>query len=112
MTNSKVFFCLSLFFISMLLVSCGGNSKMTINEQYPEPWKDANSEQNIEIGQTLVKNNISGCGEYYIRPSSQNTNEYLVGCSSDGIIWKYYMVWPKIQNVMGPYIDTTIQKPR
>ncbi len=112
MTNSKMIFSLLCFFISMHLVSCSGNSKMTIDEQYPEPWREANPNQNIEIAQTLVKNKISGCGEYYIRPSSQNNNEYLVSCSSDGKIWKYYLVWPKIQNAMGPYFDTIIQKPR
>jgi hypothetical protein len=95
----------------MVLVSCKENSKMSIEEQYPNPWREPNHEEFIEIGQTFLKNKVSGCGEYYIRPSSQNSNEYLVGCSSDGVVWKYYFVWPKIQNVMGPYIDTTIQKP-
>jgi hypothetical protein len=116
MTKLKLFFSVTLLFISLHLVSCGGSSKshkdLTVDEQYPKPWRDPNREELLAIGQTLVKNNISGCGEYYIRPSSQSTGEYLVGCSSDGTTWTYYMVWTAIQNVMGPYSDTTISKPR
>lgn len=106
----KLLISLTLIFNSLIIVSCGG--KLTMDEQFPKPWRDPNQEEFISIGQTLVKNKIRNCGEYYVRPSSQDRNEYLVGCSPDGTNWTYYLVWSNIQKVMGPYSDTTIQKPR
>jgi len=65
-----------------------------INQRYPEPWREPSTEELRVISIALARNNITGCGEYYLRPSSRDKNEYLVACTADGIHWEYYIVWP------------------
>mgnify|MGYP006948856663 CR=1 FL=1 len=111
----KSIFSITTFLVVLFLVSCGDNKShksLTVDEQYPKPWREPNNEEFVSIGKTLVKNNVTGCGEYYLRSSSQSKGSYLVGCSSDGTNWTYYMVWVYAEKVMGPYTDTTVEKPR
>jgi len=105
----KTFLVFSL--LTFIIFSCGNSPKST-SDQYPKPWREPNNEEFIEIGRSLVKNQIKNCGEYYIRPSSEHNHEYLVGCSIDGESWSYYVVWTSVQEVMGPYSDTAIEKPQ
>jgi hypothetical protein len=98
-------------FLLMLLLSCArteDKKELTVQDRYPPPWTEPNSEQLVAIGQTLAANNIGGCGEYYARPSSQDKYEFLVGCTSDGITWTYSIVMPLISKVAGPMTDTTV----
>lgn len=74
------------------------------NSKYDLSWK-SNGATFTSIGRTLANNNIRGCGEFYYRNSIQDKGEYLVGCSGDGINWKYYIVWILLDEVMGPYGD-------
>lgn len=113
-----------LFIIQVLalleLTSCGRTTdkrqsehkELTVNERYPLPWTEPTNDQLISIGQALVGSDIGDCGEYYIRPSSQDKGEFLVGCTANGTTWTYYIVWPDISKVDGPHTDTTIDNPR
>ncbi|MCZ8021403.1 MAG: hypothetical protein O9294_06545 [Cytophagales bacterium] len=106
-----------LIFLILTITSCSTslkeNSKeLTLEERYPLPWSEPTSEQFIAIGQTLIANEIVGCGEYYIRPSSQDENEFLVGCTPDGKIWKYSIVWTSISKIEGPFYDSSINSPQ
>jgi hypothetical protein len=108
--------CLLIFTI-LTITSCSTtikeNSKeLTVDERYPLPWSEPTSDQLILIGQTLIANEIGGCGEYYIRPSSQDENEFLVGCTEDGDVWKYSIIWTSISKVEGPFYDSSIKSPR
>lgn len=75
-----------------------------IGRMYPMPWKEPNSDELLSIGRAFVKAGTGGCGAYYLRASSENEDEYLVACTSDGINWEYYMVWPLIKEVV-PFDD-------
>jgi len=98
--------------IVLFAFACGSSNQGDINSTYPEPWKDPTGEEYQKIGKALVKNNITGCGEYYVRLSAENKGEYLVACSRDGESWSYYLVWTGIDEVNGPYLDTIITAPR
>lgn len=87
------------------------DSKDSSSDKYPLPWRDASKDEFITIGRALIKNDIIGCGIYYVRKESSDNGSYLVACSEDGNRWLYYIVWVYTQNVMGPYVDNTIEKP-
>lgn len=94
---------------SMLIISC--RNDLTIEQRYPMPWKDPNSGELIKIGRVLLGKGIKGCGEYYVRASSQDQGEYLISCTSNGTTWTYYLVWTEANEVIGPYSENTIEKP-
>lgn len=96
--------------LSFLTISLSLFSKEEINKNYPLPWREPQGQEFISIQQTLIKNNVKGCGEYYIR-SSKDDAEYLVGCTRDGRVWTYYIIWTATQKAMGPYTDKSIKKP-
>jgi hypothetical protein len=87
------------------------NKKLTIEEQYKLPWKEPIGEKMINISRILSNHNVKMCSEYYYRENINSNNEFLVGCSSDGKEWNYYLIWTLSEDLMGPYIDTTITKP-
>jgi hypothetical protein len=74
-------------------------SSIKANMEYATPWKTSYGSISIAISKALIKHNIMGCGEYYVRPSKNTHNskhligEYLVACSSDGLYWQYYVVF-------------------
>lgn len=72
----------------------------TIENRYPGPWE---TEFNMGITQTLSKSGARGCGIIKYRESAKDDSEYLVVCSTDNETWDVYMVWPNINEVMGPY---------
>lgn len=111
---AKIFSLLLVSFLIFSVYACGQSKKqkeLTIDERYPKPWKEPNGQELLVISQTLIKKNVTGCGEYYLRKSSQDSGEYLIGCTSDGVNWSYYIIWPQIEDVMGPYTDESIEKP-
>ena len=58
----------------------------------------------VGIAKTLATNHIKGCGEFKYRESTKHPGgEYKVFCTADGKNWVAYLVWPKINEVMGPY---------
>jgi hypothetical protein len=75
-----------------------------VSRSYSLPWREPDNSEMIAIGKALAKNKIRGCGDYYIRPSSGEDGEYLVGCSSDSKNWSYYMVWTYASEVV-PFTD-------
>lgn len=85
------------------------------------PWTEGTNDQFTKVARTLAKNSIRGCGEFYLRPNSKSPeNEFLVGCSRDGLNWLYYIVFTVAETVQGPYNSTveyndiisTIEDPR
>ena len=46
-----------------------------------------------------------GCPEFYCKQRTDGSSEYLVKCIGSGDVVRYYIVWPNIDNVMGPYYD-------
>ena len=46
-----------------------------------------------------------GCPEFYCKQRSDGSSEYLVKCIGSQDIIRYYIVWPNINRVMGPYYD-------
>lgn len=73
-------------------------------------WESAGGESFISIGRSLVKNGISGCGEYYVKKSNNTDGEYAVACTSDGRNFKYHLVWVNTQKVVS-IEDDGIKKP-
>lgn len=60
---------------------------------YSMEWRSPSREEIVSIGQLMIKSNVSGCGEYYLK-AVQN-NEYVIACTPDGHNWNYYVSWPK-----------------
>lgn len=87
----KNLFCA--FFLLILFVSCGESKPETANDIYPEPWREPSGQELATISKVLAANGVSGCADYYVRPAKMSDGEYLVGCSSDGENWTYYMVF-------------------
>lgn len=81
--------------------------KKTIEETYYS-WQSPSTEQIGKIARTLIKNNISGCGEFHLREHKEFTGEYLLGCSRDGENWSYYLIWPNSEKIMGPLANPVI----
>lgn len=72
----------------------GGSSNVIDDERtYQNSWQSPNSEQLVSISKLMVKNNISGCGEYHIKEIE--SQEYIIACTSDGTNWKYYVAWTR-----------------
>ena len=97
-----------LLIAAFIYISTFGNNKKAINETYIGEWVSANNSEAQKITKTLIKNNISGCGEYYVKESTENNNEYLVACSSDGKNWNLYIVWSEIEEIQGPLSNPII----
>ncbi|SKC07968.1 hypothetical protein SAMN05660841_04078 [Sphingobacterium nematocida] len=75
--------------------SCTTGSNVTNDPKvYNLPWRSPSSDELIEIGQLLVQNDITGCGEYHVKEITKN--EYVLACTADGKQWRYFTVWPKV----------------
>ncbi|WP_372997688.1 hypothetical protein [Marinobacter sp.] len=74
--------------------------KPTVENRYPGPWQ---TNFNMSITKTLSRNGARGCGIIKYRESSKEKGEYLAVCSADNKHWDAYMVWPNINEAMGPY---------
>lgn len=90
-----------LIFLFFVFITASTHAeKIPLSTRYPKPWRE---NFNLEITRSLSNKNIRGCGQYKFRESSKDKGEYLVYCSRDGRNWLAYIVWPNINNVMGPY---------
>lgn len=67
-------------------------------EEFSGNWREPTG----EVMRTLASNGIEGCGEFYQKESTTSANTFAVACTRDQRIWKAYMVWPAIDEVMGP----------
>lgn len=72
----------------------------SVASKYPGEW---NWEYNTAISASLAQSKVRGCGITRYRVSRDSSSEFLVYCSSDNENWKAYIVWPKINKVLGPY---------
>ena len=88
--------------VSMCASSNKGSttSKPDMNATYPAPWSSAIKP---EVTRALLAAGVTGCGYLEHRVSTRSRTEYLVACSRNGQSWLVYMVWPAINEVMGPY---------
>lgn len=64
-----------------------------INDGYSLSWQSPSTEQVSQIGRILAKNNISGCGEFYVKTKTGSDSELAVACTADGESFHYYLVW-------------------
>ncbi|MFB6455897.1 hypothetical protein ACE38W_11555 [Chitinophaga sp. Hz27] len=80
----------------ILLASC---HEPTFSERYNQQWREPQGQEFITIGRALVKNDIRVCGEYYVRKSSLDPGEYVVGCTPDGEKFEYFLVWTSTEKV-------------
>lgn len=78
--------------VLIVLISCSSDTG------YSGDWQKPNNAELIDIGKTLASNNISGCGQYYIKGKY---GDYIVACF-DGEKWKYYNVLTGTNTVQDP----------
>lgn len=100
------------FAIVLTASACSQSKTVSVNERYPMPWKEVTGKEMINIGRVMVKNNLTGCGEYYVRPAKEITDDYLVSCSRDGKQWDFFILNVTVNTVVGPFKDSTITNPR
>jgi len=87
-------FCLFAYF----QVKHEKNKEIPLTAEYEESWQ---GEINIDISRSLVANHIS-CSEYRYKSSLEHSGEYLVECTSDGVVWRKYIIWAPIKKAIGP----------
>lgn len=100
-----------IIYFTIISLGCETNN-LTINQRYPLPWREPSVEEFQSLGSTIVKNGLTDCGEYYVRQSSEDHDEYLVACTSDGINFNYYIIWPTIEKMMIPSSSEKIESPK
>jgi hypothetical protein len=81
-----------------------------IENDYSSNWLSPSRGETSIISTTLMKNNVSGCGEFFIKKKKRSSSVYAVACTSDGKTFNYYLVWPKIDEVVH-ITDDGITKP-
>jgi hypothetical protein len=94
----------------VFLMGCSSEGNKTINEQYPFKWEVPDSEEMITISRIIVKNHLTGCGEYYEKNSANDDQKVLIGCTGNGRDWKYYKINKSSQELEEVY-DTAIKAP-
>jgi hypothetical protein len=91
------------FFIAFYLISLiignssTGSSVIDDTRTYEQSWRSPSNEELVSISKLMIKNNISGCGEYHIKEIENN--EFVIACSADGKNWTYYVAWPNIDEI-------------
>lgn len=80
----------------LLAIATAGHCSWIKYSDYVGEWNDM---PRLDISKVLVKNKVSGCGEYRYKESSKNSNEYLLQCSRDGKNWRTMVVWVGINKV-------------
>jgi len=91
-------------FAIMLFILTAGNasaSKRSATNDYPGPWLD---EFNLPLVQLIAKKNIRVCGEmYFKRYKGKSDSDFLVKCSREGKKFYYFLAFPRIDELQGPY---------
>lgn len=95
------------FFALVFLFSLFSKDKKP-RVQYSPIWQD---EVNPDIIRALIRNQITGCGQFKYKASLTTRGEYIVLCSPDGINLTGYLVWTPINKVMGPYRPEDLTSP-
>lgn len=87
---------------ALCLAGCGPEVKPS--ERYPGPWQDID----FHVSQTLAKNPErlgQLCASTYMRPAFNRPGErgeYLVYCTFDKSGWWAFVVFPGINEIVGP----------
>lgn len=88
--------------IGFSLSACGEKERpkppKTEAEMYPGKWQESVAP---DLSIALARNKISGCGQFEHR-RARGGDEYLVACTRDGERWTGYIVFPRIEKVVGP----------
>ena len=79
------------------------NSVITDKRTYESSWRQATNKELFTISKLMVKNSITGCGEYHIKEIENG--EYVIACTRDGKNWKYYVAWPNIDKIYLASLD-------
>lgn len=88
---------LILFILSYSALIC---AKVISHLDYESNWREPYSGEFIPIGRNLVN---KGCGIFYIKQNKDGSSEYRVKCIDSKNIIRYYLVWPTINKIQGPF---------
>jgi len=85
--------------IAFYIIGSNSNSEGLIEDEstYSKSWRSPQGNEYRDIGRIMVKNNITGCGEYHVKETTQD--EFVVACTSDGKNWVYYVVYPNLDKI-------------
>lgn len=80
--------------------------------EYYSNWNDNVNEDLISIQKLLIKNNITGCGEFYYNEIEPET--FIIACTRDGVNFKYYVAWILLNKIYSAESDmlTIIKSPK
>jgi hypothetical protein len=95
--------------LSIFLSACGAPA--TDEEQWAGIWVEPTS----EVMQTLARNSVRGCGEFYQKENKAYKGEFAVACNRppDGSGkpgWVGYQVWVGSGDVEGPDMSAVYMK--
>jgi len=92
------------FIVGQLGRKMNGSYYDKSTNEYLGNWKEPTSQELREIGIIMSKNNIHGCGEYYVQKYTLST--YVIACTSDGYTWNYYFYTPTSGKIIATTLDT------
>ena len=67
-------------------------------ESYSTTWQPADAPFLLPIARIITSNNITGCGELYLRRLSEST--FAIACSANENVWKFYEVNLDTQSII------------
>jgi hypothetical protein len=71
-----------------------------VPQHFPGPWEHT---FHPELNRALMVHDVRGCGDYWYQQSVRDPGKYLVHCTRDGRTWTAYLVWPRTEDVAGPF---------
>lgn len=86
-----------MFFFYIIGSNSSGGNVIEDENTYSQSWREPEGTEFRDIGRIMIKNNISGCGDYHLKEVTDN--EFVVACSSDDINWTYYVVYPNLDKI-------------
>lgn len=88
-------FLFIIYLISQFFPSTG-STVIDDTRTYDQSWRSPTDEEFKSISRLMIKNNVSGCGEYHIKEIE--ANEFVIACN-DGEKWTYFVAWPNIDEI-------------
>jgi len=87
--------------ILFYLIGSNSDSSNIVEDQqtYTKQWVEPSGANFTTINKLLIKHQVRGCGEYYIKEVA--SDEFVIACTSDGKNWTYYIAWPNIDELYG-----------
>lgn len=96
--NVTLWIIISIAFVVLLMIIPFSNENKVEKKPASLTWRTPKAGYELrEIGKTILRNNVSGCGEYYLKLITEG--EYLIACSADGFLWDYYVVYPNLGKI-------------